>query len=355
MPPSNDLEKRNREALKEIKTAYRKGNLIPFVGAGFSKNISGYPGWDEFIKKLGDEIGVELNNIFRGNNLEATEYYIWKKVSQLTQEGQITTRDDLNTKLEKGKKKLLEAIKEIVKANSRVHHNNSEWIYHDMMVNKFNYIYTTNWDDTLEVAKSVSGKEVKAIYKKSHLSNVDYAKDKIQIIKLHGHWDDIDAESLIACQKDYNKRILEENPFDIKFKNDLLHKDFFFIGYSFEDPNILLMIDLIYQTIQEVVSKVKIFWISTENFGDLRVELLKSSLGIEPYYLLTKDQQDELSNLKNKLELKCNRCKVKRNTKLSVDILLELCEKCNEILRKSFREKKKKYIKVQTEEFLNKF
>jgi hypothetical protein len=336
-----------KEVLEKMQKAYKLKRLIPFVGAGFSKNITNYPDWDKFIKQLGDDIHCNLSALFRNNNLEACEYFIYKRGK-----GNFT----------EGKKELLKVINNMVVRNQRNATKNDEWALHDKFVSKFDYIYTTNWDNTLEQAVPNPPTKVVAFFKRSHLSvppkkYKKYANDSIQVIKLHGNYKGIKAESLIACQRDYNQRIIEQNPFDIKFKNDLLHNNFFFIGYNFGDPNILLMIDLIQQITQGIPQKksVNLFWISIEPFDDERVCLLKKSMQIRPYHLLTACQQKTLDQLKKQLKQKCDKCVVKKKTGAHDAILFDLCKNCSEPEISNFKETKRQFIKKQTEVFLDEF
>jgi len=50
------LKNEQAEILKNMKSSYKKERLIPFVGAGFSKNIIGYPDWDGFVRRLSRKI-----------------------------------------------------------------------------------------------------------------------------------------------------------------------------------------------------------------------------------------------------------------------------------------------------------
>ncbi len=63
--------------------------LIPFIGAGFSANVSGYPEWDEFMGILQDILNEELEEneeivnfkrMFGENDpAECTQYFYWHK------------------------------------------------------------------------------------------------------------------------------------------------------------------------------------------------------------------------------------------------------------------------------------
>ena len=334
---NNKFEEEQSKVKNALFDADTSDKLIPFIGAGFSKNIRDYPDWNEFVDELGNDISIDLSEHFGKNVLEATEFYIWEKGMESEDKSEKENEDENERIFRNGKRELLKFISKIVKNNPRSSYNNSDWICHDKLVKRFDYMYTTNWDNTLELSDVDN---ITPIYLKSDLvvkdaiknsrnkyNNNREKKDKrhVKIIKFHGHYDNPDAKSLVACQKDFNVRILEENPFDIKFKHDLLHFHFFFIGYRFGDPNISLMIQEISQLMGHISEKAKtsIFWISAENFGDPRVEMIKRSLGVKVYHLLNIKQQKDLDNCK--------------------------------IWNDAFKSKKQEYLKEGTETFLDIF
>lgn len=340
--------------IDDIKDSHIKGDLIPFVGAGFSENIDGYPNWQKFIKILEADINIKLSpnpsivyyDIFGDDPLEAAEHYVW-------------TMGDWSIKragskfvalkpLKEGKKILLNKLKYLF---SQYQYDSSKWNVHDKLVKKFNKtIYTTNWDDTLEKALN---NNLEPIYRPEHFRTI---KTQPSIIKFHGHFKDKKdfGESLIACETDYLKRLSEENPFDIKFKNDLLHNDFLFIGYSFNDPNVKLVL---YQ-IGEIMNRYKvqpkdksnIFWLSSEYSDDKRVEML-THRGIKPYFLLKEDQQLELKHdeVEIKLKIKCRPCSF--FWKCNDDNCANYIEKENII--SAFNTKKKHYLNIEISNFLD--
>lgn len=287
---NNDFAQNQMEILKDIQSSYSEGRLIPFIGAGFSKNIDEkYADFEGFINILGEDIGSPtLYKDFNSDPLQASEYYILKKgEEELEKENAKTTGDKKKDIFFAGKRKIIEKMKDIFDHS----YEKSKWIQHNILVNKFEIIYTTNWDGTLEKANN---KNIEPVYTKSHLKSLWNANHKI--IKFHGHYTGPDTgpdagpntESLIVCQTDYLKRISEENPFDIKFKNDLLHNDFVFLGYSFSDPNIILMLHQVLMMISDVYPehRTNVFWIATEPFTDKRIEILQKRMDIKPYFLL---------------------------------------------------------------------
>lgn len=288
----------------DIKKSYKhgRGNLIPFIGSGFSANIDGYPMWKDFITILTADINIDLHKKFKNNYLEATEFYIWKKGDELLNNA--TSQLKTINPFEAGKVDLLNKLDEMF---NNVVYDQNKWYLHNKLVDKFKKtIYTTNWDDTLE---KTNGGNLLPIYETQHFKAIT---NKPSIIKFHGHYNVYSADSLIACETDYLKRISKENSFDIRFKNDLLSNDFIFIGYSFNDPNIKLVLYQIGELLEDVYPKhkPKLYWLSLDYKDDERVMLLEKLFDgiIKPYFLLTDKQQVNLKRIEDLLKNVCTPC-----------------------------------------------
>ncbi|GAI24592.1 unnamed protein product, partial [marine sediment metagenome] len=253
-----------KELLEEVKKSYVDMKLIPFIGAGFSENIKGYPNWDEFIKILQVDLNIDEVHFFKKNFdndfLEATEYYIIKKgeyLKHVLREG-----EDL---FDKGREELRKLIEVQFKGKN---YDDDKWVTHKKLIEAkdFGIIFTTNWDDTLEKTCEALGKSYTKIVIERNLR--DYLKMYLknhmhkQIIKLHGDYERTD--SIIACETDYYKRITELSALDIKFMNDLLHYDFIFLGYSFRDINIKYIFHQMYTILSRIPneSKPNIYFVS---------------------------------------------------------------------------------------------
>ena len=121
----SEFESLQKKTLKEMQDALIDERLIPFIGAGFSKNIAGYPGWNEFREQLSEDIQHDLSALFKNNNLEACEYFIWKKAEILNKKGML---EEGSNHFKAGKKQLLEFIKRMAENNLR-NGNSNEWVY----------------------------------------------------------------------------------------------------------------------------------------------------------------------------------------------------------------------------------
>ena len=116
---------------------------------------------------------------------------------------------------------------------------------HELIVElDFPIIYTTNYDNNLELAYDIYGKSFSKISNTSDLVHKDTGLT--QIIKFHGDFSDDD--SLVIAETDYFKRLEFESPLDIKFKADAFGRTILFLGYSMSDLNIRLTLFRLWQT-----------------------------------------------------------------------------------------------------------
>lgn len=302
--PFNQAE--NYQILTEIKNAKTSNTLIPFIGAGFSTNISGYPTFKDFINnniskrlclllKLKLENKLDLWNVFDGNPNEAIEYFIYTAGKG---KNDIINRNDI---FEKGKELFHEEVKTEFDKVERllVYGNESEWTQHTKLVKIFNVIYTTNWDHSIEKACE---------YEKIGYNKYYYDSDKIiiithevngvnrsKIIKLHGDY--VNCKSLIACESDYFKRIsMTTNEMDEEFRQSLGNNDFLFLGYSFSDINIKYTINQINIWKTTFSEKKNLFMISVDNPNELhseKIKYYKEWLGIKIHFLFQGSSTNE--------------------------------------------------------------
>jgi hypothetical protein len=68
---------------------------------------------------------------------------------------------------------------------------------------------------------------------------INVPKDRAQIIKFHGDFDNDD--SIVLDETSYFDRLAFESPLDIKFRSDVLGRSVLFVGYSLSDINIRYM------------------------------------------------------------------------------------------------------------------
>jgi hypothetical protein len=203
------------DPIRTCKEILASGKLIPFVGAGLSARFE-FPTWSGLLDIIAEDLSWDPA-VFKlsGNFLQLSEYYVAKKASI----GQLRSKLD----------KLLNASDaDILKSKA-----------HERLVAlNFPLIYTTNYEDTIERAFGLHRKECHVIANIDHLQEVQ--SDVVQVVKFHGTFSD-DA-SLVLTESHYFDRLDFESPLDIKLRAGMLGKALLFLGYSFSDINIRLML-----------------------------------------------------------------------------------------------------------------
>ena len=211
--------------VEELAHDIRGKKIIPFVGAGLSRNL-GLPEWDVLMAKVAEDLDIEPDILaLHGDFLQIAEYHI---ICHGGSKNRISKIIDRN----------LRSVEVAIGAS----------VAHKCLIDmKFPKIYTTNFDEMIEMAFRH--------HKESHypiatLDDILEAPDNVtQIIKFHGTLD-LD-ETLVISETDYHNRMDMDGPLDIKLRSDLLGKTVLFLGYSFRDLNIRYMWSKLFRVMQE--------------------------------------------------------------------------------------------------------
>ncbi|HWT30642.1 MAG TPA: SIR2 family protein [Propylenella sp.] len=208
--------------IEELAAAIKQRQAILFAGAGLSMSV-GLPSWRELIDHMIRELGLDSDNSLGRDFSYQTlaEYY---RISQ----GSIgPLRSWMDRKWSVSEERVRE---------SKVH---------DLIVElDFPLIYTTNYDNNLEVAFKLHGRDYTKVANARDLAKLP--EGVTQIVKFHGDFDD--DQSLVIAETDYFDRLAFNSPLDIKFRADALGRTLLFIGYSMSDLNIRLLLHGIWQT-----------------------------------------------------------------------------------------------------------
>src|SRR5215216_2355846 len=208
----------------ELALAVKERRAVLFAGAGLSMNV-GLPSWQEFINRMGEELGLDAENLLGPAVSYHTlaEYYRIKQGSI----GPLRSWMDRNWKVSDEK----------VRASKM----------HALLVDlDFPIIYTTNYDRNIEAAFAAHGRD---FVKVANARDIAKTREGVaQIVKFHGDFDDDD--SLVITETDYFNRLAFNSPLDIKFRSDALGKTALFIGYSMTDLNIRLLLHNLWRTWQ---------------------------------------------------------------------------------------------------------
>ena len=195
----------------------RKEEVLLFAGAGFSM-YAGYPSGKELAKKM-------------HNKLTPTQQDEIELTSNLLQ----VTEDIYN--LKNGSKNFLI---EILKKEFHKEPSNTETHTILAKIPQIKTVITTNYDDLFER----TNKNLEVIRRSSDYPTIDPKKQLL--FKIHG--DLSDTKNIILTNSDYNNFFIEnkaETVFWTAVKDRLASNHILFVGYSLEDPNIMVMFNRI--------------------------------------------------------------------------------------------------------------
>lgn len=194
---------------------------ILFAGAGLSMSV-GLPSWNELVEHMREELGLDPGVLASGVSYQTlAEYYR-------------LTRGSLGP-LRSWMDRTWSVSEERVRDSA----------LHALVVElDFPLLYTTNYDNNLEVAFRLHGRPYVKVANARDIANA--TEGAPQIVKFHGDFED--DESLVLAETDYFDRLAFESPLDIKFRADALGRTLLFIGYSLSDLNIRLLLHRLWQT-----------------------------------------------------------------------------------------------------------
>jgi hypothetical protein len=205
----------------ELRTLYRDGRLLPFVGAGVSASVEWDgerqkergPSWSELVDHAALELGFQKADLIRarGTDLQILEYFKLK----FSGHTRLTNWLLLNMKPPD------EAIR-----NSPIHNELAQ-------MRTCRIIYTTNFDDFIERSFDLNGRQHRAVAIEEHMRP---QPDTTEIIKFHGDWNHPDR--MVLTESDYERRMEFKEVMDLRLWSDLLNRSILFLGYSFRDPNV---------------------------------------------------------------------------------------------------------------------
>lgn len=206
-------------AYAELVEAIRARRCILFAGAGVSMAV-GLPSWSQLIRHMRRELDLSPDTTDADYQTLA-EYYRLSKGSI----GALRSWMDRTW-----------SVSEEKVAKSRIH---------DLIVGlDFPILYTTNYDNNLEVAYRLHGRDYEKIVNARDLTRA--ADGVTQIVKFHGDFED--DRSLVLAETDYFDRLSFDSPLDVKFRADTLGRTILFVGYSISDMNIRLLLHKLWRT-----------------------------------------------------------------------------------------------------------
>ena len=177
-----------------------------FVGAGGACD-AGYPSWSNLFSPFANELGTQID--------ESTDFY---------RLGQYYSNKFGQAELRK-------------RINERINKNNFESpLLNELIDVGFTNIWTTNFDNAIELNYQKRGVLINKVFRDSDLSSIDINR-RINIFKMNG--DVTSPEGIVATQGDYERYVDTHRLMLMFFKKELISSTFLFIGYSFSDHLVL--------------------------------------------------------------------------------------------------------------------
>jgi hypothetical protein len=276
--------------------AVRDRRILPFIGAGFTKNVDkALPAWSAVMSRSAELLDYDPQILLsQGDYLQIAEYLsIKKRLGKLYKslEKQID-----NDALDVGASKPHLLLP-----------------YLDVQ-----FIFTTNWDRWIEKGfehqripyskiitnddfvspRSFHPRRVTSI-KSSHLKVTTAAVRRrfreTTIVKYHGDFSE--HASIVFKESDYYNRLDFEHPLDIKLRSEIIGRSVLFLGYSFSDPNVRYIWHKLTKLMQGTDSSkgIKSFFVTHLN-NPLLIDLFRRK-NIETILLKPTNIADQLQTL----------------------------------------------------------
>lgn len=207
------------KAYGELVDAVRDRRSILFAGAGVSMAV-GLPSWSQLIEHMRAELEL-------GPDETDADYQTLAEYYRLQQGSIGALRSWMDRTW---------SVSEERVAKSRIHEL--------LVALDFPILYTTNYDNNLEVAYRHHNRDFIKIVSARDLTRA--REGQSQIVKFHGDFED--DRSLVLAETDYFDRLEFDSPLDVKFRADTLGRTLLFIGYSMSDMNIRLLLHKLQRT-----------------------------------------------------------------------------------------------------------
>jgi len=250
---TNTMNSESRAVLDRMKKACRRRQLIPFVGAGFTRNIQPALNFKDFVNNvIADHLPIALPSkpllaLFEGDTAKALDFVAWRTGFH--------KKTSYQHAYDNGKESLCRVIAghfSAYKLERITPRTEPLWSQHLelLRIPTFDRVYTTNWDPCLETAirHLADSCDVPLRYRKYTSTRGEANPElwpagsrtrgsrQIDIVKFHG--DIEDYETVIATETDYSKRIAKPDDLDEMLKRDGGTHGLLFVGYSFGDANV---------------------------------------------------------------------------------------------------------------------
>ena len=255
---------------KDLIQKIKEGNCVLFAGAGVSLD-AGLPSWESLLRKLVecvDDCGI-LSDLQKKELDELLDNQDFTIVSEVCREKLGVFEYD-------------KFIKECLNTDGK----KSEM--HTLLSQiPFKAAVTTNYDDFLEKTHpdnrvilpnelaGFAGEELKTIFK----------SESFPIFKIHGT--SKESKEVVLTDCDYRKVIFEELEYRKKLKQLFQDKTLLFVGFSFRDPSVDLLLQELF-TLSD--GNIRPHYAFVNDIGEIKKEFYRKSRNIRVINYSTKDE-----------------------------------------------------------------
>lgn len=259
-PSDSDIQIMVPAMPKELVRQIKDGKCILFAGAGTSLD-AGLPTWSELLRSMVEK--VDDYGLLKDSEKEEINYLI--------------NNQDFTTIAEFCKEKLgsfdfAEIIRECLNTTNRFSktHNILSQI-------PFKAAITTNYDNLIEKNhrnyRVVLSNEISELDK--HDIDSFFQQDFFPIFKIHGSYEK--ADSIILTDRDYREAIFKNRRYRENLKKLFEDKSLLFIGFSFRDPSINLLLQEIL-TVSE--GRTRAHYAFMNDIGDIKKNYFWKSMNL---------------------------------------------------------------------------
>ena len=192
--------------IEKFANAIHEGNAAIFAGAGTSVS-AGFVNWKELVRPFSEEINLDVEK--ETDLISVTQYYI-------------------NSKQNRGP--INQAI-----VNQFSSQEAETYVMNLLTRLPISTYWTTNYDIVIEKGLENNNRRADVKRKETNLTYSIPDRDAV-VYKMHG--DVFLPEEAVISKDDYARYNDEHSLFVTALRGDLVSKNFLFVGFSFEDPNL---------------------------------------------------------------------------------------------------------------------
>ena len=200
-----------KECVTNFVDALKERNAAIFAGAGFSKT-SGFVDWKELMRDIAADLGLDVDK--ETDMIAIAQFHINDRLGN---------RSIVNQSI-------------INQFTKEAHLTKNHVILADLPINTY---WTTNYDNLIERAIEEAGK-TPDIKRTSENMCITIPKRDAIVYKMHG--DICLPNDAVITKEDFETYELNRGAYSIVLQSHLVSNTFLFVGFSFEDPNLIYIL-----------------------------------------------------------------------------------------------------------------